>query len=287
MAYAYHKFAGDAEYLRAHCPLLKQFAQYLVDFSLIPAAQLNDYDSTGALVNQSNLVLQGILGLQAMSAIARVAGTTGTRANSRGRWGLHNLYMDKLLNLGIASATLYDTQSVFYVTVSQTYGVPLDSRHEVGLAGVGGATSSTLWPACSTRRPLRGGFGDLFQTTGDGGYTPRQQAFKARPVVGGHFALLALGRSGQGPNATGADTVGSMFPRNGTQALPPPNGGASVPGMPIRQSPSSCPKEWQRKTRRTNKRAVERLDVNGAGTVVWVQTDGRESELGVRCVLCR
>ncbi|RYP39286.1 hypothetical protein DL767_002295 [Monosporascus sp. MG133] len=319
MTYAYYKFAGDAGYLRAHYPLLRQFARYLVDFSLIPAAQLSTDDFAGALANQSNLALKGILGLQAMSAIARVAGEDGdagefarTAVDYYGRWEemamdpaknhtmlayqwrsswglLYNLYMDKLLNLGIASATLYDAQSAFYATVSQTYGVPLDSRHaytksdwQVWAAATSSATTRRLIVNALVRwlneTATTGPFGDLFQTTGDGGYPPGQPAFKARPVVGGHFALLALGRSGQGANATGADTLGSMFPRNGTQALPPPDGGA---GGPIPQSPSSGPKKWQKKTPRINKRVVERLSVNSAGTAVWVRTDGRESELGV------
>ncbi|RYP68049.1 hypothetical protein DL771_006890 [Monosporascus sp. 5C6A] len=281
MTYAYYKFAGDAEYLRAHYPLLRRFAQYLVDFSLIPAAQLSTDDFAGALANQSNLALKGILGLQAMSAIARVVEEDGdagdfsrTAVDYYGRWEemamdpakdhtmlayqwrsswglLYNLYMDKLLNLGIASPALYDTQSAFYATVSQTYGVPLDSRHgytksdwQVWAAATSSTTTRRLIINALARwlneTATAGPFGDLFQTTGDGGYPPGQPAFKARPVVGGHFALLALGRSGQG---------------------------AGVPGLPIPQSPSPGPKEWQ-KTPSTNKRVVKRLAINGAGMVV-------------------
>lgn len=37
-------------------------------------------------------------------------------------------------------------------------------------------------------------FTDLYDTTNEGGY-PDGLAFKARPVVGGHFAFLALERA--------------------------------------------------------------------------------------------
>ena len=37
---------------------------------------------------------------------------------------------------------------------------------------------------------------DLYETEGDGGYPG--MAFKARPVVGGHFAFLALERACDG-----------------------------------------------------------------------------------------
>lgn len=37
-------------------------------------------------------------------------------------------------------------------------------------------------------------FTDLYETEGDGGY-PGGLYFKARPVVGGHFAFLALERA--------------------------------------------------------------------------------------------
>ena len=52
MAYAYYKFSGDDAYLAAHYPLLRRFAQYLVDFSLVPASQLSTDDFAGELSNQ-------------------------------------------------------------------------------------------------------------------------------------------------------------------------------------------------------------------------------------------
>lgn len=52
MSYAYYKFTGDVDYLRLHYPLLIQFAQYLVRFSLVPAVQFSTDDFAGTLANQ-------------------------------------------------------------------------------------------------------------------------------------------------------------------------------------------------------------------------------------------
>ena len=74
MSYAYYKFSGNKAWLSSHYGLLKQFATYLKKFSLIPAAQLSTDDFAGTLTNQMNLAIKGIVGLQAMAAVARVVG---------------------------------------------------------------------------------------------------------------------------------------------------------------------------------------------------------------------
>ncbi|KAK8075980.1 hypothetical protein PG994_003252 [Apiospora phragmitis] len=151
----------------------------------------------------------------------------------RSSWGLlYNIYFDKLLNLGIVAKPVYTMQSRWYARVSQLYGVPLDSRHHYT------KSDWQLWAAAtcaaSTRRmfvtsiaywlnntvtgfPLT----DLYETIGDGGYprVPDAVTFKARPVVGGHFALLALLRTGQTASSEAGDTTGSLFTLNGTNAL--------------------------------------------------------------------
>lgn len=60
-------------------------------------------------------------------------------------------------------------------------------------------------------------FGDLFDTVGTGGYPVGGPTFIARPVVGGHYSLLALLKTGQN-SQTG--TMPGGFPQNSTQALP-------------------------------------------------------------------
>ncbi|KAI1385641.1 DUF1793-domain-containing protein [Hypoxylon trugodes] len=264
MAYAYYKFTGDSEWLTNHYELLAQFAQYLIDFSLVPAAQLSTDDFAGELANQTNLAIKGIVGLQAMSAIARVAGKPddgaafATKASSyyetwekfaidpsgkhtllayqwRSSWGLlYNVYFDKLLNMGLVDPKVYDMQSKWYAMVSQTFGVPLDNRHhytksdwEIWTAATCSPTTRRLFinslaywlNETSTNLP----FTDLYEVVGTGEYPLLIGHFAARPVVGGHFALLTLGKTGQLFNAVGGDTTGSLFEKNGTEPLPNPD----------------------------------------------------------------
>ena len=159
MAYAYYKFSSNTAWLISHYPILSQWAGYLIQYSLIPGIQLSTDDFAGELVNQTNLAIKGIVGIQAMSAVARIAGAASDAANYsdtasayfkqweyfgidpsgrhtllsyewRSSYGLlYNTFPDKLLNLGIIPPSLYAMQSDWYPTISQVFGVPLDNRH--------------------------------------------------------------------------------------------------------------------------------------------------------------
>jgi hypothetical protein len=135
--------------------------------------------------------------------------------------------------MGLVNESLYTMQSDWYPVVSQVYGVPLDNRHHYT------KSDWQIWTAAtchaSTRRlfvnsiaywlnetTTSGPFGDLYECTGRGGYPP-EAAFKARPVVGGHYAFLALGKTGQKASAEGWNTAGSLFPKNSSQPLPDPS----------------------------------------------------------------
>ncbi len=126
---------------------------------------------------------------------------------------------------GFVSDHIYKIQSDWYHIVMQKYGLPLDSRHlytksdweffaaAVASKSVRGeildkvaswvnetSTGSfpTLHCVCgklivpNIDRPLT----DLYETEGEGGFPGMQ--FKARPVVGGHFAFVALERACDG-----------------------------------------------------------------------------------------
>jgi hypothetical protein len=234
MSLVYAQRSGDDDYLQKHYPLLKQWAGYLVDEALIPAEQISTDDFAGALANQTNLALKGIIGLRAMAEIAQRAGhvddekTYGDTATrymaewqklgineaadpphttlSYGDGGSHgllyNLYANSLLGFGAAFVpqAVYDMQSAFYPTVAAAHGVPLDTRHSWAksdwmqfCAAVAGPDTRAMFNrlmaqwinVTPTNRPLT----DLYDAvTGD--YPGIN--FAARPVVGGHFALLAL-----------------------------------------------------------------------------------------------
>lgn len=143
-----------------------------------------------------------------------------------GSWTtIYNLYADAQLcfhlegtNLSTSPSTLgnssttagfvprhiYQKQSLWYHYVRQKYGLPLDSRHlytKTDWEFFSMAVASTSVRAeilesvarwvneTVTDRP----FTDLHNTEGDGNFPGPN--FFARPVIGGHFAFLALERA--------------------------------------------------------------------------------------------
>jgi hypothetical protein len=160
MAAAYAKYSKDYGYLKKHYPLLKQWAQFLIEDSLIPDNQLSTDDFAGKLQNQTNLALKGIIGIRAMGLIAEYIGDPSDRDfyNSFaqryiGLWQnygtaysalphttlnyghenthglLYNLWCDTELGFNFVPNSVYEMQSKFYPTVRNKYGVPLDTRH--------------------------------------------------------------------------------------------------------------------------------------------------------------
>jgi hypothetical protein len=161
MTLAYAQRSGDVSYLKQHYQKLSQWTSFLVQDSLIPASQLSTDDFAGTLQNQTNLALKGIIGIQAMSEVARLTGNANDAKNYSSiahsyinQWQgfgiaynanpphttlnygannthglLYNIWADKELGLGLVPQSVYDMQSAFYPTQQQKYGVPLDTRH--------------------------------------------------------------------------------------------------------------------------------------------------------------
>ncbi|CAO1618701.1 unnamed protein product [Jaminaea pallidilutea] len=146
-------------YLKDHYRIMEQWAEYLIEDSLIPASQLSTDDFAGVLANQTNLAIKGIEGVASMAAISDLIGETKNASYYRNisttyikewqklaidkkkthvklayqdnkSWGtLYNLYADRLLNLKLVPRSVYDMQDKWYPQVAQRWGVPLDSRH--------------------------------------------------------------------------------------------------------------------------------------------------------------
>ncbi|CZT03416.1 probable glutaminase A [Rhynchosporium agropyri] len=230
---AYVQRTGDTAYLSQHYKILKQWTGYLVQEALIPAYQLSTDDFQGQLANQTNLALKGIIAIEAMSVVARKIGNladaktyTDIAHDYIAKWQdlavvknanpphtnlayqdpqshglLYNLYGDALLGLNLVPKSIYSMQSTFYPSVAQTYGVPLDTRNvftksdwEMWVAAISTPSTKSMFISKLANwintTPTNRAFSDLYNTqTGDFANGP----FIARPVVGGHFALLALG----------------------------------------------------------------------------------------------
>ncbi|CAK7272177.1 hypothetical protein SEPCBS119000_004987 [Sporothrix epigloea] len=168
MTLAYVLRSGNSDYINMHQTQLLQWARFLADDSLIPAYQLSTDDFAGALANQTNLALKGIIGLRAVVEMAGIGSIdipdwvyySQVREKSARYiqdWAmlgvnnasdpphatlaynlpdsyslLYNLYADRLLGLDFVPKWVYTMQSNFYRTIldDYEYGIPLDSRRD-------------------------------------------------------------------------------------------------------------------------------------------------------------
>ncbi|KAI1336160.1 DUF1793-domain-containing protein [Xylariaceae sp. FL0016] len=118
---------------------------------------------------------------------------------------------------------IYQRQSDWYHNVIQGYGLPMDSRHlytksdwQFFAAAVASKKVRTeilqhvaTWVnETVTDHP----FTDLYETDGRGDYPPGLM-FRARPVVGGHFAFLALERACGGKAMEGLSFLDKAEPK--------------------------------------------------------------------------
>ncbi|KAE9397145.1 DUF1793-domain-containing protein [Gymnopus androsaceus JB14] len=170
MSLSYAQKTGDFSQITQYTALLDQWTQYLINDSLIPNDQISTDDFAGALANQTNLAIKGIVGIKAMSVIWGILGNTAQESNyssiaasyvpqfegfatsttgphltldygDENSWGLsYNLFGDKLLGLNLFPQSVYDEQTAWYPTVDAAFGVPLDTRQPYSLI----CTHSTL-----------------------------------------------------------------------------------------------------------------------------------------------
>ncbi|KAF5390714.1 hypothetical protein D9757_002684 [Collybiopsis confluens] len=229
MALSYALKSGDTSQLSKYESLLDQWTQFLIEDSLIPNNQLSTDDFAGTLVNQTNLAIKGISGIKAMSKIAELTGDSSKSSNyssiassyvsqwqtlatsstgdhltlnygNTSSWGLsYNLYADKLLQLNLFPDDIYTMQTNWYKTVQGAFGVPLDTRHTYTKSDWQIFTSAIMTDTAvrdmfisSVTKFASGGTSSQPLTDWYDTVSGAPQSFRARPVVGGHLALLAL-----------------------------------------------------------------------------------------------
>ncbi|KAJ6519201.1 hypothetical protein C8R45DRAFT_950524 [Mycena sanguinolenta] len=229
MALSFARASNDTTQIKRYESLLDQWTQYLIEDSLIPAFQLSTDDFAGQLANQTNLAIKGIIGIRCMAEISKLLGNTAKYTNyssiaadyvtkwqvysasktgahltldynDDASWGLaYNLYSDVRLGLKLFPQSVYDEQTAWYKTVINQYGAPLDTRHTytksdwsiwtsaiVTDTGLRDQFISTL-TAYVSNGLNNVPFSDLFDTI-----SGKTVGFSARPVVGGHLALLLV-----------------------------------------------------------------------------------------------
>ncbi|KAG9004392.1 hypothetical protein FRB94_002410 [Tulasnella sp. JGI-2019a] len=232
MVLSHYQKTNDMSLINQYSGLLTQWASYLMGVSLAPGAQASTDDFAGALNNQTNLAIKGIIALEAFSKIsdalklsaqsstysstaasylsqfnALAMDTTGRHLdlsyNNPSTWGLtYNLYADRLLGLNLFPGSLYKLQTEWYSTVEQPYGIPLDTRHTYTKSDWQIMTSATITNTTlralmitSVRSHSANGQNANPMSDWYDAVTGIDNGFAARPVVGGHLAHMVLSSS--------------------------------------------------------------------------------------------
>jgi hypothetical protein len=227
---AYVRATGDEAWAAQYFDILKGYADYLVENGIDIAEQLSSNDAAGPLANETNLAIKAAVGLKAfgeLTGLTEYSNIADSRADLLFAQGLgtdeqkthfvlqypdnpsswktpYNLYPDVLLSLGTFPKEVHHMSSTFFKSVRGEYGVPLDSRQDwaksdwnMWLAGTLDESTRSefvddLW-AFMANGKHNWPFSDRYIATSAKGNTPGVPVLcRARPTVGGHFALLAL-----------------------------------------------------------------------------------------------
>jgi hypothetical protein len=150
------KAEGNAAFAEKYAPILKQWADYLVEKGLDPENQLCTDDFAGHLAHNTNLSVKAILGLGAYAQILDMQGKKGPAGLYRskaqefaqrwvgmandgdhyrlafdkpGTWSQkYNLVWDRILGLNLFPVEVARKEIAFYEDHLNRFGLPLDNR---------------------------------------------------------------------------------------------------------------------------------------------------------------
>ena len=225
LADAICKVEGKADYAQRHWEVLTTWADYLVENGSDPVHQLCTDDFAGRLSRNANLSAKAILAIAAYADMAEMKGDSQTAQKYRstavemaawwketaadgdhyalafgkeGTWSQkYNLVWDKVLNYNIFDDDIVETETAYYLTKMNEYGLPLDCRKNYT------KTDWIMWTAAMATdiedfkaivSPMHRFFNETVDrvpmTDWYNTDAPTYKHFKARSVVGGYFMRL-------------------------------------------------------------------------------------------------
>jgi hypothetical protein len=228
---ALERAAGSPSKLASdHMPLLRKWADYLIDKGLDPENQLCTDDFTGHLAHNVNLSAKAIVGIAAYGQVldnhkqrsdarrytakAKSMARQWTQMATEGdhtklafdkpnTWSQkYNLVWDKVLGLKVFPPQVAQREIAYYKTKQNRYGLPLDNRAKftkldwlvwsASLATNDADFQALISPAhaFANATPDRVPLTDWYQTD-----SAKNMHFTARPVVGGVFMTALCDRS--------------------------------------------------------------------------------------------
>lgn len=219
------QYEGNAEYAKQHWNVLTTWANYLLENGLDPDNQLCTDDFAGHFAHNVNLSVKAIMGVASYAKMAEMLGYselsqqyTKAAKEMATKWcemaddGDHyrltfdkpdtwsqkyNLVWDKLLDMNIFPKEVAKKELDYYLTVQNSYGLPLDIRRTYT------KSDWIMWTATLAddqetfqkfiepvhrfvvRTKDRVPMSDWYETTNG-----NKVAFQARSVVGGYFIKL-------------------------------------------------------------------------------------------------
>ncbi|KAF7714464.1 Uncharacterized protein PECH_004944 [Penicillium ucsense] len=247
LALAYVRATGDHSWSNRYLTIFQKYADYLVTNGIDIAEQLSSNDAAGPLANETNLAIKAAIGIKAygiLSGNQTYSQIGNDRADLLFRQSLgtneyqthftlqypghsrtwkipYNLYPDLLLDLQTFPEEAFSMGSRFFNSVRGEYGVALDNRQDwaksdwnMWLAGTFEPNTrdefvDDLW-AFMTNGKHHWPFSDRYiSTASHGGEAGVPILCRARPTVGGHYALLAL----KGPRTIQSLSGGNLIKR--------------------------------------------------------------------------
>jgi hypothetical protein len=216
------KVQGNADYAKKHWQTLTTWVDYLAQEGLDPKKQLCTDDFAGHLARNANLSVKAIVAIGCYAQMAEQLGEHETAqkyraiaesmvpkwlemADAGDHYGLtfdnkdtwsqkYNLVWDKVLDLNLFPQKVYDTETKYYLTKGNKFGIPLDSRKTYT------KNDWIVWTATfapekeqfealikplytfALESPSRVPFNDFYDSV-----TGIRENFKARSVVGGFY----------------------------------------------------------------------------------------------------